>query len=106
MRGRVTLFWIALAVMVGFGLFQVKYEVQSLEDELRHLNAEITAEQELLHVLRAEWAYLNRPARLEDLSARYLSLQQPTADQIRALETLPPRPEPVRADGPIDGGDR
>ena len=95
MRGRVTLFWILLAAVVGFGLFQVKYKVQTLEDDLRRLNAAITAEQEQLHVLSAEWAYLNRPARLQELSARHLALHQPTVDQIRALNTLPDRPEPV-----------
>jgi cell division protein FtsL len=99
MRGRVTLFWILLAAAVGFGLFQVKYKVQTLEDDLRQLNAAITAEQEQLHVLSAEWAYLNRPARLEELSARHLPLRHPTVDQIRALNALPDRPEPT-SDGP------
>ncbi len=95
MRGRVTLFWILLAAVVGFGLFQVKYKVQTLEDDLRRLNAAITAEQEQLHVLSAEWAYLNRPARLQDLSARHLPLRRPTVDQIGALDSLPDRPEPA-----------
>jgi len=91
-----TLFWILLAAVVGFGLFQVKYKVQALEDDLRRLNAAITTEQEQLHVLSAEWAYLNRPARLQELSARHLPLRQPNVDQIRALDALPHRPEPAR----------
>lgn len=91
MRGRVTLFWILLAAVVGFGLFQVKYKVQNLEDDLRRLNAAITAEQEQLHVLSAEWAYLNHPARLQELSARYLPLRPPTVDQIGTLDGLPHR---------------
>jgi hypothetical protein len=93
MRGRGTLFWILLAALVGFGLFQVKYKVQTLENDLRRLNANITAEQEQLHVLRAEWAYLNHPLRLEELSARHLLLRRPTIDQIRALNTIPHRTE-------------
>ena len=95
MRGRVTLFWILLAAVVGFGLFQVKYKVQTLEDDLRRLNAAITAEQEQLHVLNAEWAYLNHPARLQELSARYLPLRPPDVDQIGTLEGLPDRPPPA-----------
>ncbi|TDI66694.1 MAG: hypothetical protein E2O90_04590 [Alphaproteobacteria bacterium] len=86
-----TLFWILLAAVVGFGLFQVKYKVQNLEDDLRRLNAAITAEQEQLHVLSAEWAYLNHPARLQELSARYLPLRPPTVDQIGTLDGLPHR---------------
>ena len=95
MRGRVTLFWILLAAVVGFGLFQVKYKVQTLEDDLRRLNAAITAEQEQLHVLSAEWAYLNRPARLQELSARHLSLRPPKVGQIGAISSLPYRPKPA-----------
>jgi len=98
MRGRVTLFWILLAAVVGFGLFQVKYKVQNLEDDLRRLNALITAEQEQLHVLNAEWAYLNHPARLQELSAQYLPLRPPTVDQIGTLDGLPDR-TPAAAGG-------
>ncbi len=95
MRGRVTLFWILLAAVVGFGLFQVKYKVQTLEDDLARLNAAITAEQEQLHVLAAEWAYLNHPARLQELSARYLPLHPPTVDQIGTLDGIPDAPLPA-----------
>lgn len=89
MRGRVTLFWIFLAALVGFGLFHVKYEVQALEEELARLNTDIVREQEALHVLRAEWAFLNRPERLEELNARYLHLGPLTPAQIGGLDDLP-----------------
>ncbi len=102
MRGRVTLFWIFLATAVGFGLFQVKYKVQTLEEDLKRLNAAITTEQEQLHVLNAEWAHLNRPDRLEKLSARHLHLRQPTVEQIGTLDTLAARPGP----GPTDKAGR
>ena len=98
MTGRVTLFWIVLASVVGFGLFQVKYKVQTLEEDLARLNLEITAEQELLHVLNAEWAFLNRPARLQVLSARHLRLGQPRIEQIRTpdAQTFRPPADKVR----------
>ncbi len=91
MKGRATLFWICLAALVGFGLFHVKYKVQELEEELGRLNADIMREQETLHVLRAEWAFLNRPERLEDLNARFLHLGPLTPAQIGGLDDLPPR---------------
>ena len=93
MRGRITLFWICLAVTVGFGLFHVKYKVQALEDDLRQLNAAITEEQEQLHVLAAEWAHLNRPDRLEALARRHTSLVPAGADQIGTVKAIP-FPEP------------
>jgi hypothetical protein len=97
-RGRATLFWIGLASAVGFGLFHVKYKVQALEDELKQLNSGIVHEQEQVHVLRAEWAYLNRPERLEDLNSRFLGLGPMTPAQLGGLDDLPPRP--VAEDAP------
>lgn len=91
MKARGTLFWVVLTAMVGFGLFHVKYKVHSLEEDLRRLNASILEEQEQLHVLEAEWAYLNRPARLERLTAKYLDLRPLEADQIGAIEDIPGR---------------
>jgi hypothetical protein len=106
-RGRATLFWIGLAAAVGFGLFHVKYKVQALEDELTQLNSQIVHEQEQVHVLRAEWAYLNRPERLEELNGRFLGLGPMTPVQLGGLDDLPPRP-PVEdtEDAPTDGGAR
>ena len=105
MRGRATLLWILLAAVVGFGLFQVKYKVQALEDDLARLNAAITAEQEQLHVLSAEWAYLNHPARLQELSTRYLPLRPPRVEQIGTLDGIPDAPLPaVGGSAPDDLG--
>jgi cell division protein FtsL len=90
-RGRATLFWIALVATVGFGLFHVKYKVQALEEEMARLNSGIVQEQEQLHVLRAEWAYLNRPERLEDLNRRLLGLGPMAPAQIGTIDDLPVR---------------
>jgi cell division protein FtsL len=93
-RGRATLFWIALVAAVGFGLFHVKYKVQALEEEVTQLNSRIVHEQEQLHVLRAEWAYLNRPERLEDLNRRLLGLVPVSPAQFGILDDLPARDTP------------
>ncbi len=92
MRGRSTFLWLILAIMVGFGLFHVKYQVQDLEEELARLNAAILKEQQQIHVLRAEWSYLNTPARLEELAARHLDLGPIETAQIGSLSSLPWRP--------------
>ena len=92
MIGRTTLLWLALAALVVFGLFHVKYEVAALEDELGRLNAATLREQNQIHVLEAEWSYLNRPSRLEELSERYLELKPLAPHQLTALSALPVRP--------------
>lgn len=87
-----TLFWIALAGCVGYGLYHLKNEVQARENELFKINRTILAEQEAIHVLRAEWSYLNQPARLEALASRDLKLQPMKPGQLGTIASLPPLP--------------
>jgi hypothetical protein len=63
-----------LAACAGAALFHVSFDVSALDDRLTELNRGIVADQEALHVLRAEWSFLNQPARIEELSQRYLDL--------------------------------
>jgi cell division protein FtsL len=95
---RATVFWSLLAALVGFGLFHVKYRVQKLEDRLARINRDIVREQEQIHVLRAEWTYLNRPERIEQLAKKYLDLVAPKASQMSSIAQLPMRGN----DTPID----
>ena len=105
-----TLFWIGLAVVAGYATIQFKYDVQALERELVQLDSKILRHQEAIHVLKAEWAYLNEPARLERLSRSYLDLSPVRGSQIVDLAALPGRvaggAEPVLSpsNAPIDGG--
>lgn len=92
MIGRTTLLWLGLAALVGFGLFHVKYQVMALEEDLTRLNAATLREQNQIHVLEAEWSYLNRPSRLEELAERYLELKPITPDQLSSVAALPLRP--------------
>ncbi len=91
--------WSVLAIAVGVGLFMLKYEVQGLEDELSRLNREIRADRAAVHVLEAEWSYLNDPARLRELATRHLGLVPLAPDQVSSLAQLPLRP-PAAAETP------
>ncbi len=104
MRGRSTFLWLVLAIMVGFGLFHVKYQVQALEEELTRLNAAILKEQQQTHVLRAEWSYLNTPTRLEELAARHLDLGPVETAQIGSVSSLPWRPASRKRAAPAGTG--
>jgi hypothetical protein len=86
-----TVFWISLAGAVGFGLYHLKHEVQALEDQLFRVNRSILAEEEAIHVLHAEWSYVNQPSRLQALVARHLGLQPTKPTQIGKIATLPGR---------------
>lgn len=106
MIGRGTLLWIALAVVAGVGLFHVSYRVQSLEEELTQVNRQILREREAIHVLRAEWSYLNEPTRLAELTRRHLTLVPLQATQMIRVEDLPLRLPPLIAEtAPVRDGD-
>lgn len=60
---------VALAVMgLAFWAYQENYKTQTEIKGVRTLHAQIGAAHERLGMLRAEWAYLNRPDRLADLA--------------------------------------
>ena len=88
---RSTLLWLIAAILVGCGLYQLKYEVQAKEEQLARLNRQIQAEQEAIHVLNAEWAFLNRPDRLGDLAARHLEMNPVTPAQFGRVASIPQR---------------
>jgi len=58
----------ALAVIaLAFWAYRENYRTQTALREAARIQTEIAAARERLSVLRAEWAYLNRPDRLRDL---------------------------------------
>jgi hypothetical protein len=92
--------WILVLGLLGVGLFQVKYNVQSKEAELRSINRQIEANRSAIHVLDAEWSYLNDPTRLADLTRRHTDLTPTQASQIKHFSDLPPRPATAQPDLP------
>ena len=93
-----SLLWLALVAVTGFATFKVKYTVQDIEDELNKIRRQTVAEQQEIHVLRAEWTALNQPERLADLNRRFLSLASVAPKQLQGkIEDIPLRlvPEPA-----------
>lgn len=84
--------WLFLITTAGYAMFHVSFEVEKLELELSEINRAALDEQEAIHVLRAEWSYLNRPDRLSELSRELLPhLQPPSIQQIMTVDQLPLR---------------
>ncbi len=81
--------WAVLAAGVGVGLFLLKHEVQSLEDELVQANHAIRMTQESIHVLKAEWSFLNDPVRLHRLAERHLGMTLLKPGQVIVAAALP-----------------
>lgn len=89
---RGTSVWMLLAVAAGIGLFLLKYQVAEMEDRLAEINRRTLVNLEAVHVLKAEWSYLNRPERLEALGRDLLALSPPRPEQTLAITDIPMRP--------------
>ena len=74
MRSSTALFAV-ISVVVGVVLFRVKYEVDHLAYEHKMISKNIRNTEETIHVLKAEWAHLNDPARIHSLAVKYLPNQ-------------------------------
>lgn len=94
MRIRVSLILaVSVAVVSGVMLFGVSQKVQTAESEQRRLSAAVGSERETIRVLNAEWDYLNRPDRVEDLAREYLRMKPPQAGQMESdAAALPDAP--------------
>ncbi|PHQ69249.1 MAG: hypothetical protein COB93_08525 [Sneathiella sp.] len=60
--------------IVSYGLYQLSYEVQELENDLGSIQHKISDNRESIRILKAEWAYQNRPDVLQELAQKHLSL--------------------------------
>src|SRR5882672_87642 len=88
---RTTLIWLLITAALGFGLYQIKYEMQSQEERLARINRQILDNAEAIQVLRAGWSYLNRPERLAEMARRYLEMIPVIPAQLTQLAKLPYR---------------
>ena len=102
-----TLSYLVVSIVVlalAFWAYHVNYATKDRLAELRALNGEIADLQEGLSVLRAEWAYLNRPDRLRELvNLNFTSLQLlPLAPEQFGAVAQVPYPLPPEATQDLD----
>lgn len=89
-----------VTVMLTYGLYTMKHEVQRLESKLQSLHRQLAFEREAARILRAEWSFLNNPERIEKLTARHLDLTPVSVHRISAMARLPFKEVSGRADIP------
>ena len=90
MKGQFSpLFWMVVIVASYVGLYFAKYTVQGIKEEVIEVSRKLDEEREALHVISAEWAYLSRPERLQELNTKYLKLVPVTAEQMADVKSLP-----------------
>ena len=67
MRGFFYIISALCVIALGYWAYLENYTTQQAIREVKDLHREIGASHQRLNILRAEWAYLNRPDRLRDL---------------------------------------
>ncbi|WBU57075.1 cell division protein FtsL [Paracoccus sediminicola] len=91
---------VAMVVMsLAFWAYRENYRTQDALNEMESVQRDIAGLREQLVVLRAEWAYLNRPERLRELvalNAGKLDLAPITADQFVDTSKIDVPPPPVK----------
>jgi cell division protein FtsL len=88
---KVTLIAGVMLGLLAFMVFQVEYKVRSVRAELEMVNKQIALYEEDIHVLEAEWAYLNQPRRVKQLAANYLNMENVSYMQLAGIERIPER---------------
>lgn len=99
----------ALSVIgLAFWAYRENYQTQAEIARTENINRQIGQARARLSVLRAEWAYLNRPDRLRDLAEvnfDRLGLLPLRPDQFGKVDQVafPPQPEPeLIISNPVD----
>ncbi len=84
---------VAVLALVGSAIYaySIKYQTIFHAERIVKLKHEIKAEQDEIATLRAEWAHLTRPERVEALADKFLTLQPITLRQMVSADALPER---------------
>jgi hypothetical protein len=83
---------IGALVFAAAYVYRIKMESTSRTERVLRLHAQIREQRDAIAVLRAEWARLDAPLRLQGLAERHLVLKPLNATQYDSLKSLPERP--------------
>jgi hypothetical protein len=93
---------VAALVAAAVDVYKIKFESTVQAERLAKLRVEIRRERDGIAALRAEWAQLDNPARIQALAQRHLTLKAIDPTQIEQLDHLPERPPAPVAPPPSD----
>jgi cell division protein FtsL len=83
---------IAALIVAATYVYKIKFDSTLQAERVAKLHGEVRKEHNAIAALRAEWAKLESPARIQGLVERHLKLAPITSRQFDTLDHLPPRP--------------
>lgn len=92
---------VAIAALVGSAIYaySIKYKTMFHAEMVAGLRADIKKEQDKIGLLRADWANLTRPERVQALAEKLTQLQPLQLTQIVPVDALPSKAPRVDAIG-------
>ena len=93
---------IAALVLAAAWVYEIKYSSTRQAERVAKLRAEIRRERDTIAALRAEWAQLDNPDRIQILARRHLTLKPIEATQFDPLDRLPEKPVDIVPPGTAD----
>jgi hypothetical protein len=83
---------ICALVLAASVVYKIKFDSTLQAERVTRLGGELRRERDAIAVLRAEWARLDTPRRIQALAERHLALQPAEPMQFGDFDRLPPRP--------------
>lgn len=83
---------IGLLILAASFVYKIKFDSTLQAERVAKLRGELRKERNAVANLRAEWARLDTPARIQGLSSRHLALQPVSPTQFDSFDRLPERP--------------
>ncbi|MCI0601209.1 MAG: hypothetical protein L0Y50_09305 [Beijerinckiaceae bacterium] len=82
---------LAIASLIGSAIYAytIKYDTILHVERIVKLKHEVRWEQDQIGMLRAEWAHLTRPERIQALANKFLDLHPAALNQIIKADALP-----------------
>ena len=93
---------IAAIVLAAGWVYEIKYSATRQAERVAKLRTEIRRERDAIAALRAEWAQLDNPDRIQILAKRHLTMKPIEPIQFDALERLPVKPIDIVPPGTSD----
>lgn len=86
---------VAIFALIGSAVYAytIKYQTAYRAEQIAKTKIEIKAERDAIAVLRADWAYMTRPERLQPLADQYL----PDLKPLQVTQLVPPQSLPQKA---------
>jgi hypothetical protein len=85
---------IAVLIFAAAFVYKIKFDSTMQAERVAKLNDAIRKERNAIAHLRADWAKLETPGRIQSLAERHLKLQPVKGTQFDTLDNLPDRPPP------------